>query len=208
MIVGDILDEKTICEAIDGADIVFNYTGLTDINKVAVNPMTSVKINILANISIFECCLKYYIERYIFASSLYVYGNSGGFYRCSKQAYEIFIENYHTTYNISSTILRYGSLYGSRANNYSDIERFIHEALTKKRITYYGSKNALCEYLHVDDASDATLAILDPEFSNQNIIISGSQPIRMSDLFQMISEIIEYEIDVEYKYDKIEDIIK
>ena len=39
---------------------------------------------------------------------LYVYGKSGGFYRCSKQACEIYIENYQAMYNLPYTILRYG----------------------------------------------------------------------------------------------------
>ncbi|MDE7371990.1 MAG: NAD(P)-dependent oxidoreductase, partial [Desulfovibrio sp.] len=78
---------------------------------------------------------------------------------------------------------------------------FVHEALTKGVITYYGAPTALREYVHVDDAATATLAILAPEFANQNIIISGNQPMRVGDLFKMIGEMLGKELTIEYQND-------
>ena len=141
------------------------------------------------------------VKRYVFASSLYVYGKSGGFYRCSKQACEIYIENYQAMHNLPYTILRYGSLYGPRADKRNAIERFVSEALTTGCITYYGAPTALREYVHVDDASTATLAVLAPEFENQNIIISGNQPMRVGDLFKMIGEMLGKELTINYQND-------
>ena len=68
-------------------------------------------------------------------------------------------------------------------------------------ITYYGAPTALREYVHVDDASAATLAVLAPEFENQNIIISGNQPMRVSDLFKMIGEMLGKELVINYQND-------
>lgn len=201
MIVGDVLDGKLVREAVSGADMVFNYAGMADIGEANARPFESAKINILGNINILEACSSENIQRYIFASSLYVYGISGGFYRCSKQACEIYIENYQATRNLPYTILRYGSLYGPRADRRNAIERFVYEALSKGRITYYGSPDALREYVHVDDASEATLSVLAPEFTNQNIIISGNQPMRVADLFRMIAEILGRDIEIEYQHD-------
>ena len=62
-------------------------------------------------------------------------------------------------------------------------------------------KEALREYVHVDDASAATLAVLDPEFENQNIIISGNQPMRVGDLFKMIGEMLGKELNINYMND-------
>lgn len=100
-----------------------------------------------------------------------------------------------------TTILRYGSLYGPRADKRNAIHRFVHEALTTGAITYYGAPTALREYVHVDDASTATLAVLAPEFENQNIIISGNQPMRVGDLFKMIGEMLGKELAINYQND-------
>ena len=47
---------------------------------------------------VLEACRKAAVKRYVFASSLYVYGKSGGFYRCSKQSCEVYIENYQAMF--------------------------------------------------------------------------------------------------------------
>lgn len=201
MIVGNILDENVVDEAVRDADMVFNYAGIADIGEANSRPVDTARINVMGNVQVLEACRKARVERYIFASSLYVYGKSGGFYRCSKQACEIYIENYQAMYNLPYTILRYGSLYGPRADRRNAIERFVYEALTRGVITYYGSPTALREYVHVDDASTATLEIMAPEFANQNIIISGNQPMRVGDLFKMIGEMLGKELVVEYQND-------
>lgn len=201
MIVGSILDEGIVAEAVADADMVFNYAGIADIGEASSKPVETARINVMGNVIALEACRKAKVSRYVFASSLYVYGKSGGFYRCSKQACEIYIENYQAMYNLPYTILRYGSLYGPRADKRNAIERFVYEALTKGKIRYYGAPTALREYVHVDDASTATLAILAPEFANQNIIISGNQPMRVGDLFKMIGEMLGKELEIEYEND-------
>jgi UDP-glucose 4-epimerase len=201
MLTGNILDEETVRAGIDGADMVLNYAGIADIGEANNRPVDTARINVVGNVMLLEACRKAKIKRYVFASSLYVYGKSGGFYRCSKQACEIYIENYQAMHNLPYTILRYGSLYGPRADRRNAIHRFVHEALTTGSITYYGSPTALREYVHVDDASTATLAVLSEEFENQNIIISGNQPMRVGDLFKMIGEILGRELNVIYQDD-------
>ena len=137
----------------------------------------------------------------VFASTLYVYGKSGGFYRCSKQACELYIENYHDMFGLEYTILRYGSLYGPRADRRNAINRFVAEALEKGTITYYGAPTALREYIHVEDAALSTVEILGPEYANQNIVLTGNQPMQVGDLFRMIEEMLGKPIEIKYQHD-------
>ena len=111
MLTGNILDEETVRRGVEGADMVFNYAGIADIGEANNRPVDTARINVLGNVMILEACRKEAVKRYVFASSLYVYGKSGGFYRCSKQACEIYIENYQAMHKLPYTILRYGSLY-------------------------------------------------------------------------------------------------
>ena len=201
MLTGDILDEALVASAVANAEMVFNYAGIADIGEANARPVDTARVNVLGNVMLLEACRKAGVQRYVFASSLYVYGKSGGFYRCSKQACELYIENYQAMHGLPYTILRYGSLYGPRTDRRNAIHRFVHEALTSGSITYYGSPTALREYVHVDDASAATLAILSPEFENQNIIISGNQPMRVADLFKMIGEMLGRELTINYQHD-------
>ncbi len=201
MVVGSILDEEVVDGAVSGVDVVCNYAGIADIGEANSRPVDTARLNVVGNVMALEACRRHKVRRYIFASSLYVYGRSGGFYRCSKQACEIYIENYQAMHDLDYTILRYGSLYGPRADNRNAIHRFVHEAMTTGAITYYGAPTALREYVHVDDAATATLEVLEDRYRNENIIITGNQPMRVGDLFKMIGEMLGRDIEIRYQND-------
>lgn len=195
MFCGDILDESAVYAATAGADAVYNFAGIADIGEAGNRPLDTVKFNILGNSIILEGARKAGAKRFVFASSLYVYSKSGGFYRCSKQASELYIENYRQVFGLEYTILRYGSLYGPRADKRNAIYRFVREALEKGRIEYFGHPTALREYIHVEDAADCSVEILAPEFADSNIVLSGSQPMRVGDLLKMIAEMLGRKIE-------------
>jgi UDP-glucose 4-epimerase len=163
-----------------------------------VRPLESVRYNILGNSIILEACRNFKIKRFVFASSLYVYSKAGGFYRSTKQACETLIENYREAFGLNYTILRYGSLYGPRANEENFIYRIIRQALKEGKITRKGDGNELREYIHVLDAAQGSVEILSDEFINQNVIITGNQQIRIKDLLMMIKEIFDNKVDIEF----------
>lgn len=202
MLKGDILDEKSVEKAVEGADVVFNFSGIADMGEANGRPLDTVKYNILGNTVILEACRQASVGRYVFASSVYVYSKSGGFYRCSKQACEQYIENYYENYGLVNTILRYGSLYGPRADRRNAIYRFVEEALEKGTITYYGSPDALREYINVEDAAISSVEILKSEYANQNIVLTGSQPMTIKNVFYMIAEMLGKEIKFVFEDDE------
>lgn len=199
MLTGNVLDASFVCAACQGADQVFNFAGIADLNDADAAPVETANVNVMGNIHILEACRKMHISRYIFASSLYVYGKHGGFYRCSKQSCELFIEEYHRKYGINYTILRYGSLYGPRSDLRNGIFKFVSEAMNIGCITYYGSPQALREYIHVEDAALSTLDVIKSEFANENLVITGAQPMRVADLFVMIGEILGKKLEIHYE---------
>ena len=201
MVVGSLLDEELVNTVVQGADAVFDFAGLADIGEANQKPVETARVNVLGNVILLEACRKAGIKRYVFASSLYVYGKSGGFYRCSKQACELYLETDQAMYGLEYTILRYGSLYGSRADRRNAINRFVAEALEKGEITYYGAPTALREYIHVEDAALSTVEILQPEYANQNIVLTGNQPMRVGDLFKMIGEMLGKELKINFQHD-------
>lgn len=198
MVVGDILDEKKVEKAVGGCDIVYNFAGIADIDEASHKPLNSVRSNIVGNSIVLEACRKANIKRFVFASSLYVYSKAGSFYRSTKQACELLIENYYEVFGLPYTILRYGSLYGPRANERNAIYRFIKEALTKGRITRFGDGEELREYIHVLDAAKGSVEILSEEFANQHVILTGHQQIRVKDLLLMLREMLDNKVEIEF----------
>jgi len=198
MIIGDVLDEKTVDEAVQGHDVVYNLAGIADIDECAKRPVDTARYNVLGNVIVLEASRKAGIKRFVFASSAYVYSDSGMFYRSSKQASELFIENYNHLHDLPYTIIRYGSLYGERADERNSIYKLIKEALATGKITYHGTGEELREYIHVYDAAQLSVDILKPEFENQHVVLTGTQVMRYKDLLGMINEMLGNKIEIEY----------
>lgn len=190
MIVGDLLDEDNLNKAIAGCDAVYNFAALADLNQALNQPIETVRVNILGNVNVLEVCRKHNVKRFMYASTVYVYSREGGFYRCSKQASEDYVEEYQRIYGLDFTILRYGSLYGPRADNTNGLFRIVRTALETGVIQYEGSPEALREYIHVEDAARASVVALGEDFRNQSVVLTGQEPMRVLDLLKMLAEIL------------------
>jgi len=190
MIAGDIMNLDEVVSASSGCKYVYNFAGIADINDAKNRPVDTASINVLGNVHVLEGARINQAERFVFASSLYVYSESGSFYRASKQAAERFVESYHERYGLPYTILRYGSLYGRRADVRNGIYRLLNEALKNKTITYMGSKAAMREYIHVLDAAKLSVQILGAEYANRHFVLSGQERMSVENFMKMISEMI------------------
>lgn len=191
MVVGDILDDNLLKKTIEGADLVYNFAGLSDLNQALNNPLKTVKLNILGNLNVLEACRINNVRRFIYASTMYVYSKEGGFYRCSKQASEHYVEEYLNEYGLKYTILRYGSIYGPRADETNGMYCIVNSALKTGKVQYKGNLESMRAYIHVEDVARISVEILQqPSFENESVIITGVEPMYVNDLLKMIAEIL------------------
>ena len=190
MITGDLMDKENIFDAISGSEVVYNFAGLSDLNEALSKPIETARLNILGNLHVLEGCRLHKVRRFMYASSVYVYSREGGFYRCSKQAAEHYIEEYQRAFNVDYTILRYGSLYGPRSDERNGLYRIVSAALKGGVLNYEGSHETLREYIHVEDAAKASVAALGEDFCNESIVLTGQEPMRVIDLLEMLAEIL------------------
>jgi UDP-glucose 4-epimerase len=198
MIIGDIMDLEQVKEAAHGADVVYNFAAIADIDEAQEKPIATATINVLGNMHTLEAARLAGARRFVFASTIYVYSESGSFYRASKQAAERFIETYHERYGLEYSILRYGSLYGRRTDARNGIYRMLYEALERHSITYHGSGEAIREYIHVEDAARMSVQVLAPEFANRHLILTGQERLHIKDVMTMISEIMPWKVDLRF----------
>ena len=198
MIVGDIMNLEEVIEAAKGSSIVYNFAAIADIDEAHDKPIPTATINVLGNMHALEAARIAGARRFVFASSVYVYSESGSFYRASKQAAERFTETYHERYGLNYNILRYGSLYGRRADKRNGIYRMLQEAVEHHSITYKGSGEAMREYIHVEDAARMSVQILAPEFANRHMILTGQEKLRIKDVMTMISEMLPWPVELHF----------
>ncbi len=198
MIVGDMLDLEAVKKAVKNADVVYSFAGIADINEAKNYVYKTIQTNIMGTTNILEACVAAKVKRFIFASTVYVYSEAGSFYRASKQACELLIETYNKQLRLDFVILRYGSLYGPRADKNNWIFRILKQALSEKKIVREGDGEELREYIHVFDAARLSVKALDDEFKNQYVLITGNQPMKIKDVLIMVKEMFNNEISIEF----------
>ena len=194
----DIKDYKSLKKILLGCDYVFNFAGIADISEANKDPIKTINENIIGSSNIFDICSKNKVKRVFLASTLYVYSNSGGFYKTTKQALENILETYSKNFKLKFTVLRYGSIYGADSQNWNGIYKYVEQAVQKNKILCNGDGEEIREYIHVKDAAKITVKAMNKKYENQFITISGINSLKAKDLFTMISEILNKKIIVKY----------
>ena len=195
MVIGDVQDIESLNQAIAGAEVVYNFAALADLNQALEQPIKTININILGNLNVLEACRTQGVKRFMYASTIYVHSREGGFYRCSKQASEAYIEEYQKIYGLNYTILRYGSLYGPRADETNGLYRVVKSALKNSAVHYKGSIDAMREYIYVEDAAHASIDAMNDEFINESMVLTGQEPMLVIDMLKMLSEILGFPLE-------------
>ena len=198
MVVGDILDPRAVAAAATGCEAVFHLAGFADLNRASTRPVETATANLVGTLNVLEAARNAAAKRFVFASTVYVYSRAGGFYRCSKQACEEYIDEYRRQFGLNYTILRFGSLYGPRADEANGVYRLLLTAARGELIRHVGTPGDTREYVHVEDAARLSVDALAPEPANQHLVITGHHPMTLDHLFTMFSEILGRKLEIEY----------
>ena len=172
---GNILNFNHLINSMRQIDIVFNFAAIADIDIAAKLPLQTAETNILGSINIFKACLKRKVKKIIHASTIYVDSNEGNFYAISKRCAEDYLIQYNKNYKLKYTILRFGSLYGERADRNNGIERIINNLINKKKLIYRGTSKASRKYIYVKDAVKACEKVISKKFDNECLTITGNR---------------------------------
>ena len=200
---GDILDISKLENAMEGCDTVFHTAAIANLDDAANQPVKTMEVNVLGTVNCLEAAKNQNVDRFVFASSVYVGGNWGSFYRISKQTGESLCKTYCDEFDLNYSIIRYGSLYGREANDWNFLYAVLKQLLLYKEYTYYGTPEALREYIHINDAARETVNISEnSSFKNKAVLITGHQKMSHKEFFNMIQEILGTNIKINFVKDE------
>lgn len=199
IVIGDIMNSEAVNQAVKDCDCVYHFAGVSDLDDASTKPLETVTYNVLGTCIILDACVKNNVKKIIYASSFYVQSDKGGFYRCSKQAAEIYIEEYYRKYGIEFATLRYGSLYGPRSSENNSLYKMLKSAHITGRINYPGDGNETREFIHVKDAAELSVQILEEKYPEKRIVLTGNMSYKIKDIIIIIRKILNKKIFIIYE---------
>lgn len=215
-VIGDIWNEKTLTDVLEGVDSVFYFISTTFPKSSAVSLSTEVGLTLKMLDYTLSMMLKCGITSMVFPSSGgTVYGdlqdgyadeehplNPATPYGAGKVMCEQMLR-YYSTKGINALILRVGNVYGSsmyRAQPQGVIDIFIQNALAGKPLTVWGNaENVVRDYIFLDDFSTAVALAAELRFEGVEVFNIGSgEGVSLKDILEQISANFDGNIVVEH----------
>jgi len=203
-------------------EIVFHYAAQIDVQKSLETPIKDADINILGTVNILENCKKYKVKKFIFASSIGIYGEPENLpvtenhplnpispYPITKIAIEKYL-NYYQTQGLNFVSLRYSNVFGPRQSSQGEggvIAIFIDKLFKNKKPIIFGSGYQTRDFLYIDDAVSAAIKSLKtPPGSIYNV--GTNKEITINSLLELISRTLNKSIKPIFKPQRPGEIIK
>ncbi len=203
VIKGDLLDVKIFSKISVDIDIIFNLAAQAGVRYSIEHPIKVSRNNILSALNILNYALNSNIKKLVYASTSSVYGNPVytpvdeshpknpiSPYSISKLCGEFYVDYYYREFNLSTTSLRFYTVYGPRGRPDMAIRKFFELILENKEITIYGEGNQKRDFTYVSDIIDGLiLACESPKSVGEVFNLGCSNPIILNDLIDKMYEI-------------------
>lgn len=182
-----------------GIDFVYHLAGVSDINKVKDQPVKTINDNIVFTTTLLEACRLNKVKKFLFASSIYTYGNEGNLYTTSKISSELIIKNYKLLYDLDYTIMRFSSIFGLRNRKVDVISIFANKAKKNKKIIVEGNGLQTRNFIDVKRAAKIAVDLMIKKFDNKIIAIASEKDIKIIELAKKIIRILDSKSKIKIK---------
>lgn len=175
-IAGSVLEESDLQRVLRDRTVVFHLAGAKQIGRSLTAPVKAIRVNTLGSVLVAEICRRLGIEHLVFASTGEVYGinvdtsitedhptNPESIYGSSKLASEAILKGYASSFGLSSTIIRFGEIYGGSSRSRNFIDRALLGVAQGQPVSIKNPERVR-HPVHIDDAAEAAvrLATLPP----------------------------------------------
>jgi UDP-glucuronate 4-epimerase len=164
-------------------DCVVNFAAQAGVRYSINNPSAFIVSNITGFSNILECCRKYNVGNLVYASSSSVYGSNSilpystkhnanhplSLYAATKRSNELMAHSYSHLFQISTTGLRFFTVYGPWGRPDMALFKFTEAILAEKKIPVFNYGNHRRGFTYIDDVVDAVEKVIISKLaSNKN----------------------------------------
>lgn len=187
-------------------NIVVNLAAQAGVRYSINNPDAYIETNIIGFYNILEACRNYPVEHLVYASSSSVYGDNTkvpyteednvdrpvSLYAATKKCDEILAYSYSKMYNISSTGLRFFTVYGPLGRPDMAYFKFTNKLVNKEKIQIYNYGKCKRDFTYIDDIVEGIIKVLEKPSNKEmpyNIYnIGSSNPIELLEFINILKE--------------------
>jgi len=179
----DIASREEISEIFlqDRPDKVIHLAAQAGVRYSLINPQAYIDSNLTGFANVLEGCKTANVDHLIYASSSSVYGNRNNIpftesdnvdhpvslYAATKKANELLAHSYSHLYKLTTTGLRYFTVYGPWGRPDMAPWLFTKAILEGKGIKVFNHGKMLRDFTYIDDIVDGTLRVLDKTQAGQ-----------------------------------------
>ena len=174
---GDLRDTAAMRTAVAGHEVIFNLAGQSGAVRSMEDPWTDLDVNCRGNLVLLDALRRENpAAKLVFVSSRLAYGQAGAqpvdedrapdplcVHAVHKVAVEQYLKLYGHIYGMTFSAARLTNPYGPgqprERTAYGVVNRMIHQALAGDALTIYGDGLQRRDYIYIDDAVAALLAM-------------------------------------------------
>ena len=188
IILGDVLDEKKLNDAIKGIDFVFHLSANADVRFGLEHPKKDLEQNTIATHNVLEAMRLNGVSKIAFSSTGSVYGEASviptpedcpfpvqtSLYASSKLAGEALISSYCEGFGFTGYIFRFVSILGERYTHGHVFDFYKKLMENPKELMVLGNGKQRKSYLYIKDCINAMLTVIDKANEAVNIYNLGT----------------------------------
>lgn len=184
----------------ENVDVIVHLAALSTDKQCRDNGYDCFNVNVMGTLNLIKAAREKKARQFIFASSEWVYGETGNDqiqreediidiqklnseYALSKLVSEQNLRQQFSHGFCSTTILRFGIIYGSRANNWSAVEAIFNTVKTKDSVEV-GSLKTARRFIHVSDIVSGIMACFKQEGFNL-FNLSADQKVTLQEIIEV-----------------------
>ena len=213
----DLVDKKKL-ELIfkdEKPDLVCNLAAQAGVRYSLTNADAYINSNIIGFQNIIECCKKFNVSNFLYASSSSVYGantklpfstndrtdNPISLYGATKKSNEIVAYSYSHLYKIRTIGLRFFTVYGPWGRPDMALFLFVKALINNKKIKVFNNGNMLRDFTYIDDIVHAVFSIIKNPIKDPYKIynIGNNKPVNLLDFIKVIEKNLDKKFEIEFQ---------
>ena len=192
---------------------VVNLAAQAGVRYSIEKPKKFIESNIKGFLNILECCRKFKIEGLIYASSSSVYGgnrktpfsitdrvdNPISIYAATKISNELMSHVYNHLYGLSTTGLRFFTVYGPWGRPDMAIFNFTKKIIAGEPIHIYNKGNMQRDFTYIDDIVNGIILSLEKNYNCETFNLGNGNPVNLLDMIDLLDDLLEVKSIREFK---------